>query len=202
MENKHTRSPQTKKHYPSILESILILILNVVLLSLLSWILLSIWFGIQVILTDSVSVKISIQGIVDNQQAIVIHYYSGFFNSVVHLTQHVQDMGAYACMQYIGCNITAILIGVFEISLTRFYVFIAFMPFMTAILFVLVIDGLVQRDKRKFQGARESTFLFHLLKPMARFSFFILFFLYMVIPLNVSPEVCNERKYGIVLIIF
>jgi hypothetical protein len=54
---------------------------------------------------------------------------------------------------------------------------------------VLMIDGLVLRDKRKFQGARESTFIFHRLKPLAKISFFSLFFIYMVIPYSVLPGV-------------
>jgi energy-coupling factor transporter transmembrane protein EcfT len=54
---------------------------------------------------------------------------------------------------------------------------------------VLMIDGLALRDKRKFQGARESTFLFHRLKPLAKLSFFSLFIIYMVMPYGISPSV-------------
>jgi len=51
-----------------------------------------------------------------------------------------------------------------------------------------VIDGLVQRDIRKFKGSRESALFFHRIKPLAIHFLFFTFFIYMVLPLPISPE--------------
>jgi integrating conjugative element membrane protein (TIGR03747 family) len=92
------------------------------------------------------------------------------------------------CAGFIGESIIETFIEIAVIILIRLCLFVAFIPFMFVIIFVLIIDGLAQRDKRKFQGARESTFLFHRLKPLAKLSFFFLFFIYMVFPYMVMPE--------------
>jgi integrating conjugative element membrane protein (TIGR03747 family) len=190
MESKQAHPAQSKKHYPTVLGAIFVPIFNVILLSVLAWISLTMWFFLQVILSNGEKVRVIVQGIVDNQHAIITHYHSAFLSLLLKSIQNLQHTVNFWCEHYIGWNIAAILMGTFEIALTRFCLFAAFLPLISAILFILSIDGLVQRDKRKFQGARESTFLFHRLKPMAQFSFFSLFFLYMVIPLQVSPEVC------------
>jgi hypothetical protein len=190
MESKQKRPLYAKKHHTGVLGAIFFSIFNLILLSLLSWVLLSVWFVIQVMLTDSESVKFIVQIIVESQQAIITHYFSEFHDSIAYLTQHMVLRINDGFKYNIGLDIPAILIGAFEIVLMRICLFIAFLPFMSVILFILIVDGLVQRDKRKFQGARESTFLFHRLKQMIQHSFLSLFLLYMIIPLNVSPEVC------------
>ena len=54
-------------------------------------------------------------------------------------------------------------------------------------LFVLIVDGLGQRDIRKFQGARESAFIFHRIKPLTATLFYAAFLAYSSAPCFVSP---------------
>lgn len=62
----------------------------------------------------------------------------------------------------------------------RINLFLHSVPFFSTVWFVCIVDGLVKRDIRKFQGARESAFLFHRYKHAASFSFYSLYFIYMV----------------------
>lgn len=56
------------------------------------------------------------------------------------------------------------------------------------IMFVGIVDGLVQRDIRKFSGARETALLYHKAKGIA-FSFIAIgFFFYLILPLNIASE--------------
>jgi len=54
--------------------------------------------------------------------------------------------------------------------------------------FIFFADGLIQRDIRKFQGARESTLFFHRIKPLSIFFIYTIFFIYMATPLPLPPE--------------
>jgi hypothetical protein len=80
MESKHAHPPQSKKHYPTVLGAIFVSIFNVMLLSVLAWILLTMWFFFQVILSNSENVKVIVKGIVDNQDAIITRYNSDIIN--------------------------------------------------------------------------------------------------------------------------
>ena len=150
-------------------------------MSLLSWLLLIGWFCIQAAILNSESVAATVKNIAVHQ----FSYHPDLTHSVLHVSQTIRDTG----VPYIGENVSNIIIGTIEIILTRAYLFIVSIPFMGAILFVLITDGLAQRDIRKFQGSRESTFYFHRLKPLSGTSFFFLFFLYMVTPLAIPPEI-------------
>ena len=56
------------------------------------------------------------------------------------------------------------------------------------IMLVGVVDGLVQRDIRKFSGARETALLYHRAKSIALSFIIIGFFVYLILPLNIAPE--------------
>jgi len=49
------------------------------------------------------------------------------------------------------------------------------------------VDGLVKRDLRKFNNARESTLFFHRSKSLLSTLFFTAYFLFMVTPLPINP---------------
>ena len=185
MENKKEKSSspssRSKKSHPTVLGSLFFAIFNLILLSLLAWVLLVGWFCIQAAISNSESVAATVKKITAHQ----FSYHPDLTYGVLHVSQNIKDTG----ISYIDENVANIIIGTIEIILTRAYLFIVSIPFMGAILFVLITDGLAQRDIRKFQGARESTFFFHRLKPLAGTSFFFLFFLYMAIPLAIPPEV-------------
>jgi integrating conjugative element membrane protein (TIGR03747 family) len=70
----------------------------------------------------------------------------------------------------------------------RLIIFIVSLPLWATVLFVMIVDGLVQRDIRKFQAARESTFLFHRLGLLIRHVFYGFFLLYMSLPWQVQSK--------------
>jgi integrating conjugative element membrane protein (TIGR03747 family) len=78
----------------------------------------------------------------------------------------------------------------FEISTlvaVRLFTFLMNLPFLLSMLFIAIVDGLSQRDIRKFQVARESAFFFHRVKSMGSKIFYLLFFLYLSLPFSLSP---------------
>jgi hypothetical protein len=179
MDNKKSSSMRQKPSHPSIISSVLFWLFNLLLLSLLSWFFLEAWFCMKVIFSRDCS---TIQLIVNYNMTIIKNQTPSVlinqFNNILSLIN-----------AYPGAHIIEIMLAVTEITLTRLFIFIEWAPFILAVMYVLVVDGLVLRDIRKFQGARESTFLFHRLKPLARLSFFTLFFVYMVIPFDIPSTV-------------
>lgn len=81
-----------------------------------------------------------------------------------------------------------VLIETAEIVIDRLFIFILSLPLWGSLLFVMTVDGLVQRDIRKFQAARESTFLFHWLKLLTSKLFYSFFLVYMSIPWVIQPQ--------------
>ena len=61
-------------------------------------------------------------------------------------------------------QILPLLSGTLAVILKRFWVFVTALPLFFLSLMIGLIDGLVQRDIRKFQGARESALLFHTIR--------------------------------------
>ena len=80
-----------------------------------------------------------------------------------------------------------LLIAVTEIIVTRFYIFLLAMPLFVLFLIIFMTDGLVAREIRKFQGARESTLIFHRAKLCMSFSFFMPLFIFLSLPVFISP---------------
>jgi len=79
---------------------------------------------------------------------------------------------------FLGC---AIVIGM------RLFIFLLSLPLFILWVVLGIVDGLVQRDIRKFQGARESTYFFHRIKKAWHSSFFVPLFLYLVWPYAINP---------------
>jgi integrating conjugative element membrane protein (TIGR03747 family) len=78
--------------------------------------------------------------------------------------------------------------SVIEIQEIKLMLFLKSLPLMALVILLFVIDGLVQRDIRKFQCARESTYLFHRPKPILSFCFYVPLFIYCVIPEILNPQ--------------
>jgi len=77
--------------------------------------------------------------------------------------------------------------GVTRIMLGRVMIFLLAIPLFLLCAMLGVVDGLVQRDIRKFQGARESTLFFHQMKSNLSFWFFIPMFAYFAWPWATMP---------------
>jgi len=73
-------------------------------------------------------------------------------------------------------------ISVMNIEFSKIRIFLESLPLISLIVGIFLIDGLVQRDIRKFQCARESTYLFHRPKPILSFCFYVPLFVYFVSP--------------------
>ncbi len=75
-----------------------------------------------------------------------------------------------------------------ELVLARLTNIFFIFPTVLLTLFVFFIDGLVQRDIRKFSGGRESALIYHQAKS---FSFFFLsngIFIYLVLPISINAD--------------
>lgn len=81
-----------------------------------------------------------------------------------------------------------LLIVTTKLIFIRLKLFLIKTPFILLILIACSIDGLVCRDIRKFQCARESAFLFHRLKPFVILTFYFIFFCYMFLPIQCHAE--------------
>lgn len=81
----------------------------------------------------------------------------------------------------------SVLLGVTVIVLTRVFIFLLALPVFLLLVGLGLVDGLVQRDVRKFQGARESTYLFHRIKRSWPWCFFVPLWMYLVWPWPLLP---------------
>lgn len=99
-----------------------------------------------------------------------------------------QNLNALAKKFQAGFKIIQqILTGTTLIILQRTLIFLLAIPLFLLCFGLGIIDGLVQRDIRKFQGARESTLLFHEIKRSLGWVFFIPLLVYFSLPWPVSP---------------
>ena len=84
-------------------------------------------------------------------------------------------------------QILPLLTGLTAVMVHRCWMVINALPLLCLSLSLGLIEGLVQRDIRKFQSARESAWLFHGIKQCGTAVFFVPFFLFMVWLTPVSP---------------
>lgn len=187
MENKQKTSSSSQINYPSVVGDIFSIVFNFILLTLLSLILLEIVFCFKILFFNKTD--LIIENILNYNMNIMIQYHLSSTNTILNLFQFLQNNIHAICSGFINENIIQEIIDIIEMVLTRLYLFVEYIPFITAIFFVFIIDGFVLRDKRKFQGARESTFLFHRIKSLIKVSFFSLYFLYLVNPYELAPVI-------------
>jgi integrating conjugative element membrane protein (TIGR03747 family) len=84
--------------------------------------------------------------------------------------------------QKVNHEILPLFWGITGIVLTRLGILLLTLPLFLLCLGLGLVDGLVQRDIRKFQGARESTLLFHEFKRGSGFWFFVPLLIYFLWP--------------------
>lgn len=177
---QHTRST---KGYSTLIGTVCFTIIKLLLLSVLAWIILSVYLGIQIILTGSDTVASKIQTIISTQLNTLIHQPVLLKNMMLDLKWvHIHASA------YFNENMMTVLMGSFEIIVIRLTIFIFYLPLTGLQLFIFIVDGLVQRDIRKFQAAKESSFLFHRLQALGGFSMSFLFLIYLMLPKPFQPE--------------
>ena len=86
-------------------------------------------------------------------------------------------------------NVFSIVTDANNIIWNRLILFMLNIPLLLSIVFVMTVDGLVQRDIRKYQGARESAFFFHRIKPLAGKICGLIYLFYMAIPFDFYPNI-------------
>ena len=191
MEKKSSSQPQRARQ-PTIIGTIFKTIFNLILLTILSWVLLTAWLSAKQFLSVNFSVSEQTQRILDSDIRSVTSSYQSVVTSFNDIFQNIQCILKtalnYIVDSQLNEKISAIVVGSIEIILIRAWLFILSIPFFIVVHFIFVIDGLAQRDIRKFQGARESTFFFHRTKSLPGVIFLTTFFIYMVIPIPISPE--------------
>ncbi len=80
------------------------------------------------------------------------------------------------------------ILSVIDLESLKVKLFLNSLPLMALIISIFLIDGLVQRDIRKFQFARESTYLFHRSKLYLSFCFYVPMFIYFVSPVLINAK--------------
>ena len=133
MESKKAPQPQSKASYPTILGAAFFALFNLILLSILSWILLEIWFSVKIILNNE-AVDSIIQEILNANHIIMKSHQSQFIQTILS-TFHTMNNYIYETWSsHIDQNILRTFLNVTEITLLRSCLFIQFTPFISVIL--------------------------------------------------------------------
>lgn len=105
------------------------------------------------------------------------------------LTQEVPQLAQTASniWHHIFYPLFTVFLGSALIVGTRLFIFLLSLPLFLLLVGFGLVDGLVQRDVRKFQAARESTYLFHRIKKAWKSCFFMPLFFYFVWPFVIHP---------------
>lgn len=181
-----------KKPKPAgILSLFIFLVIKLMLCTLLAWIILTVWFASEIVLKDKETVIHDMHSIIDRNINFIT---SSKSYSAKNLMKSYEDNRNTLYSIITGSNITEYINSILlfalnttEIIFLRLVIFILMLPIILVVMFVCAIDGLVKRDIRKFQGARESTLLFHKTKALMPKGFYLSIFIYLCIPLSMSP---------------
>jgi hypothetical protein len=209
MESKsHTNMPKSKNQYSTVLSKVVHVVFMVLLLSLLAWFLLMLWFGVSLFFTTGSEITEKIISIDSSNSKFILFNYHVAFGPLLSCAWHFQDI-LQQSMTYIldmlniflekihyqtplaskeiSLTASTIMLGTLNAVSTRLIIFVMHLPVLMTFLFIAVVDGLGQRDVRKHQGARESTFFFHRVNPLTGKFFYLGFLIYMSMPLVFTP---------------
>ena len=78
------------------------------------------------------------------------------------------------------------VLNMVQIVLTRIAILITCAPILAVIFAVAVIDALLEREKRRQSGGRESGFVFHRISKLRGLAFWLPPFVWLAVPLPVS----------------
>ncbi len=108
--------------------------------------------------------------------------------------QRTQGIDGSQSAQSIALNTQRVMVAItivmetLEVVIGRLGIFMLSLLLWGSVLFVMIVDGLAQRDIRKFQAARESAFLFHRLKLLTSHVFYGYFLIFMSMPWVIEPS--------------
>ena len=78
------------------------------------------------------------------------------------------------------------VLNMVQVVLTRIAILITCAPILAVIFAVAVIDALLEREKRRQSGGRESGFVFHRISKLRGLAFWLPPFIWLAVPLPVS----------------
>lgn len=210
MEENNTSQQSSRKKNRTMIGFIVQSTLVILLISIAAWLILIVWFSGKILLEGHLVTRNTVDTMVNYHYRFISEHYLPMTGSAVYQTKKFNSfISYYSSMPFEWINnslpsvnadkamtsqgsiqdVSRMLLSTLEITLTRLVIFMMSLPFFFTLLFVFIVDGLGQRDIRKFQGSRESTFFFHWIKPVTGKIFFILFFIYMSIPITISPTI-------------
>jgi len=158
--------------------------LKIMLINILAWFVLLIWFAGEALYCGQDT------AINHTQKIITLNQDYTKFNLQL-ITDKLNVIFNYSTLvkNPVIKNTISLLQAVTQIYLSRFYIMLQMLPVFMLALFVAITDGLVKRDIRKFQGARESSFTFHRVKGLTGLCLFIPLFIFLSMPVAVNPLV-------------
>ncbi|HVV68003.1 MAG TPA: DUF4400 domain-containing protein [Gammaproteobacteria bacterium] len=210
-----SKAPEkTQRKRRGLLSLLLSLVVHLILMSVFAWLVLLIGFGINRVVHKNETGYPAIHAIVDSniyflKQHTLLRGENDYMRlqqlrhwitkktklkqKISYLQQEMQKLqplkkSLKPAWQTIHSEIVPLLWGVTSIILTRVFLFILALPLFILCLGLGMVDGLVQRDIRKFQGARESTLLFHEIKRGSHFWFFMPLLMYLLWPWPIAPQ--------------
>lgn len=206
-----TKSTQKRRGLISLLFAFLI---HLLLLSLFAWMVLLVGFGVYRLFTNNAMTEQKIFSLItvnadllktnDTASVFVVEHKIAGYLKIPSFHWNEIDLSSLQEQKFITAStklsrlsqqyhwdftheILPIFHGVTEIILGRILIFILSIPLFLLCLSIGLVDGLVQRDIRKFQGARESTLLFHETKRGLSFWFYVPLLVYMILPWAAPP---------------
>jgi integrating conjugative element membrane protein (TIGR03747 family) len=180
---------------------------TLIAIAVFAWMILTIWFGITIIenknqgfikmkiISDSnINLLKKNNGLVDKLSEWPESLNTAIVTSVNFLAESMNiftsqygskklmvSSDAYKTLQELVAESTKIL-------LSRLFVVVLYAPIFFITMLVMTVDGLGQRDIRKFSGSRESSFIFHQFKRLPEWIIYSILFMYLSLPLQINPE--------------
>jgi hypothetical protein len=184
------RQHNTKPKPAGIINTIIYTIVNIAMINLVALLILLGWFSLEGLIKGFGVSIVHENKILITNLTFIEHSRSYLSNVLVNKLNHVHEIATHLsthCDSALWQNIINVVSSGTEIELTRFICIILLLPLFLLLLLVSIMDGLVKRDVRKYQGARESTYMFHRFKNIFGFGFFISLLFYLCLPLALSP---------------
>lgn len=209
MEEKKSSHPHKKK-YGTVWGWMLHNLFMFILFTLLAWFLLMAWFSGEIFFQNIYVVSDEISAVVKSYMQFISMHNPLLLNKATSILLQIQNTvqqgtgwlftwidrllqamlhsSLFNYQQTISA-IAVVVFGVIELVVLRLFIFILNVPLILCLVFLAIVDGLGQRDVRKHQGSRESTFFFHRIKPLNAALFYLIFLVYMSMPLALYPTI-------------
>jgi integrating conjugative element membrane protein (TIGR03747 family) len=209
MEHNKQQHPKIKKP-PTLIGLVLHNIFMFFCLGIIAWIFLLVWFGVDLYMNHFMSRSDYIGEIIQHDLHFIMEHHLPYFNAIIEwVANSIKGTKALVqqCITWINVilakfhrqvvsdnlnldyQIVHVLLDTLAIVSFRLLICLMAIPFIVAFIILSCVDGLVQRDIRKHQGARESTFFFHKVKELLSKSVFIILLIYLAFPYMIPPIV-------------